>query len=143
MSVPSIESAGIDDFFGYYEKWYAQIPNAAQFLGHFIDGLKSVNHNLKFGATIYENELDPVANPYIDDKHLPPAIRAKFDYIHTLFLHYRKNGPHFAQYVSEAQALFPQAQIIAGVYSYDRIDYFPCAQNDPAEKTPCTVSEGT
>jgi hypothetical protein len=135
----SVESVGFDDFFSSYEPWYAKMPNAAQFVSQVIDNLKSANPNLKFGITLYENELDPVYNPFIDDNHLPPALKAKFDYIH-LFLHYRKNGPHYADYVAQVQTLFPKAAIIAGVYTYDRIDYFPCAQNDPAKK-PCTPQE--
>ncbi len=109
------------------------------FIEQFITALKSVNPHLLFGITLYENELDPVSNPYIDDAHLPPAIKAEFDYIH-LYLHYRKNGPNFASYVAQTQAMFPHAKIIAGVYPYDRIDYFPCAQNDSTKK-PCTEEE--
>ena len=137
--VPSIASVGIDDFFGYYQTWYTQMPNAASFVGQVIDNGKTTNKNLKFGITLYENELDSIRNPYIDDRHLPPEIKAKFDYIH-LFLHYRKNGSNFAAYVAQAQHWFPNAKIIAGVYAYDRIDYFPCAQNDSSKK-PCTTEE--
>jgi len=54
-----------------------------------------------------------VSYPYIDNIHLPADIKEKFDYIH-LFLHYRMNGPRFAQYIDMAKALFPNAKIIAG-----------------------------
>ncbi len=135
----AIAEAGIDDFFYSYQTWYHQMSNASQFLNQLIDNLKSSNPNLKFGITLYEDELDSIQNVYMDSTHLPPAVKAKFDYIH-LFLHYRANAPKFAQYVSQAQSLFPNAKIIAGVYSYDRIDYFPCAQND-STKAPCTQQQ--
>jgi len=54
-------------------------------------------------------------------------VKAQFDVI-RLFLHYRANGPSYAGYVAQAKAYFPNAQIVAGVYPYDRIDYWPCAQ---------------
>jgi hypothetical protein len=138
--VPSIKEVGFDDFFGSYINWYNTMADAPQFLGQFIDNLKGTNPELKFGITLYENELDPVRNPYISAARMPAAIKAKFDYIH-LFLHYRKNASKVAQYVSQTRAWFPNAAVIAGVYSYDRIDYtFPCAQNDPLN-THCTQSE--
>jgi len=136
LDTPQIEEVGIDDFFSSYYSWYKDrsIKNPAEFLGKFIDNLKSENPNLKFGITLYEDELDPVAYTYINDAHLPPDIKKKFDYIH-LFLHYRMNGPRFAQYVDMAQAMFPNAKIIAGVYAYDRIDYFPCSQDDYSKRS--------
>lgn len=139
-NVPAVESVGFDDFFAYYEPRYDQAGGGAiQTLSVVIDNLKSANPRLKFGITLYENELDPVYNPYIDATHLPPSVKAKVDYVH-LFLHYRANGPKFARYVAQAKAYFPNAKIIAGAYAYDRIDYFPCAQGDPA-KTPCTQAQ--
>ena len=139
--VPQIEEIGMDDFFGAYEDWFNRhiVENPPEFLGQLIDALKHDNPQVKFGITLYENEMDSVYNPFINDAHLPPAIREKFDYIH-LFLHYRKNGPRFADYVAQAKALFPHAQIIAGVYGYDRIDYFPCAQGDRRKKS-CSEKE--
>ena len=141
LDVPQIEEVGIDDFFGTYYGWHknSHIKNPAEFLRNVIDNLKSVNPRLKFGITLYEDELDPSTYSYIDDVHLPPDIKDKFDYIH-LFMHYRKNGPRFAQYVDMAKALFPNAKIIAGVYGYDRIDYFPCAQDDSTKRS-CTHQE--
>lgn len=140
LTVPSIDSVGFDDFFSYYEPLYDRLGSGAvQALNTVIDNLKSVNPRLKFGITLYENELDPQHNPYINATRLPPAVKAKFDYIH-LFLHYRANASKFAQYVEQAKADFPNAEIIAGVYAYDRIDYFPCAQGDAA-KTPCTEAQ--
>src|SRR5262249_10327729 len=64
-SVPSIESVGIDDFFGAYETWYQQMSNAPLFLNQMINNFKSADRNLKFGVTLYENELDPGYNPFI------------------------------------------------------------------------------
>jgi hypothetical protein len=53
-------------------------------------------------------------------------LRAQIGYVH-LFVHYRENAPNYASYVATAKSIFPNAKIIAGAYSYDRLDYLPCA----------------
>jgi hypothetical protein len=53
-------------------------------------------------------------------------LRAQINYVH-LFVHYRENAPNYASYVATAKSIFPNAKIIAGAYSYDRLDYLPCA----------------
>ena len=130
-----VSEVDLDDFFGTYSSWYSSMgANTASFLSQTIDNYRSVNPSLKFGITLYENELDSVANPYIDNTHLPAAVKAKFNVI-RLFLHYRANGLNYASYVAQAKAYFPNAQIVAGVYSYDRIDYWPCSQSSSAACT--------
>ena len=137
VGVSAIPEIDIDDFFYSWESWPTTISNAPLFLSQFIDNLKSINHGLKFGITLYEDE---VASPSLADPLMPSAIRAKFDVI-RLFLHYRANGPNYAYYVNLVQAAFPNAKIVAGVYAYDRIDYtFPCVQNDPLKKA-CTQAQ--
>lgn len=140
VGVSSVTEIDLDDFFGAYETWSRAMADAPAFLSRVVDDLKRVNPALKFGITLYEDELDSAENPFIDDAHLPASVRAKFDVI-RLFLHYRKDGPRYAAYVAQARSYFPNARIVAGVYAYDRIDYaFPCAQHDPARK-PCTQEE--
>lgn len=130
-----IPEVDIDDFFATYESWYRGYgSNALTILSQSIDSLKSVNRNLKFGITVYENELDPSENMYIDNTHLPAYVRAKVDVV-RLFLHYRTNGPNYATYVARAKTYFPNADIVGGLYPYDRIDYFACSPNSSARCT--------
>jgi hypothetical protein len=127
---------GIDDFVSQYK---ALFPNAnpspapAALLNTIIANLKSANPNLKFGATIYEDEL---TSPYLQDARLPAALRGQFDYVH-LFIHYREDGPNFQQYVQQAVQLFPNARIIGGSYAVDRRAFLPCAP----QGQPCTTQQ--
>jgi hypothetical protein len=126
---------GVDDFTGQYERLLAiDASHAPAVLNSMIDGVKSGDSKLKFGATIYEDELPLAA---IGDPNLPAAIRAKFDFVH-LYLHFRSNGANMPAYVSQARELFPSAQIVLGVYAYDRISYIPCAKGS---SRPCTIRE--
>src|SRR5579864_3263263 len=78
----------IDDFVDQFRVLPGQ---PAAIVEQVIKNLKSVNHNLAFGVTIYEDEL---ASPYLQNAKLPAAVRAQIQYIH-LFLHYREDGPNF------------------------------------------------
>jgi hypothetical protein len=95
--------------------------------------LRSANPALKFGATIYEDEL---INPYLQDARLPAATRGQFDYVH-LFIYYRQDGPNYASSVQQAKQLFPNARVIAGAYAVDRRAFLPCAPNGQ----PCTTQQ--
>jgi len=126
MNSPNLVEVGIDDFVDQYKALFSNLTvQPATLVSSVIANLKSVNKNLKFGATIYEDQL---TNAYLQDAMLPAAIRAQFDYVH-LFIHYRQNGLKYADYVQQAKLLFPGARIIAGSYAYDRRQYFPCAQS--------------
>jgi len=126
---------GVDDFAGQYVRLLATgSSEAADILNSLIEGVKSGDSKLKFGATIYEDEL-PL--PALTDPDLPAAIRAKFDLVH-LYLHFRSNALHTSAYVVQAKRLFPNAVIILGIYAYDRISYIPCAKSP---SRPCTKQE--
>jgi hypothetical protein len=121
----SVVEIGVDDFTGQYERLLsAGANNAADILNALIEGVKSGDSKLRFGATIYEDELRSAA---LSDPNLPAAIRAKFDLVH-LYLHFRNNAANTSAYVKQAKQLFPNAKIILGVYAYDRISYIPCAK---------------
>ena len=132
--VTQIPEIDIDDFLTSWESWADTMSNAPQFLNQFITNLKSSNPSLKFGVTLYEDELD---SPYLSNAQMPAATRARFDVI-RLFLHYRTDGPNYATYVAQAKAAFPNASIEAGVYAYDRIDYWQCS---PASTAACTTAQ--
>jgi hypothetical protein len=125
---------GLDDFVALYRKLEANSSNARAIIQSTIDNLKSVNPNLKFGVTLYEDELD---SPYVQGAKLPAATRARFDYIH-LYPHFRQNGPKYGKYIPEVKKLFPNARIIAGVYAYDRRNYLSCAQGG---RSTCSVDQ--
>ena len=108
-------------------------PDPAILLNKVVANLKSANPALKFGATIYEDDL---TRPYLQDARLPSATRAQFDYVH-LFIHYREDGPNFEQAVQQAKQVFPNALIIAGSYAVDRRAFLPCSLGGQ----PCTTQQ--
>ncbi|MGH9747824.1 MAG: hypothetical protein ACRD59_17145 [Candidatus Acidiferrales bacterium] len=131
----SVAEIGIDDFAGQYAKlWKSGASDPAALLNSMIDGVKSGESKLKFGATIYEDEL---ALAELGDSKLPAAVRMKFDFVH-LYLHYRADGPRTPEYVERAKKLFPNAKMILGVYAYDRVSYISCAKGD---SRPCSTQE--
>ncbi len=120
---PSVAEIGVDDFARQYRRILTSgASKAAAVLNSLIEGVQSGGSQLKFGATIYEDELE---SPELRESNLPATIRAKFDIVH-LFLHYRSEGASTPKYVERAANLFPNAKIILGVYAYDRISYVPC-----------------
>jgi hypothetical protein len=130
---PALASVGIDDFLSMYWRWVVAHPiDAPQQLLLAARNLKSGNPALRFGITLYEDDLD---SPFLGT--MPQQVRAAVDRV-SLFLHYRGSGPGLAEFVDVVKRLFPNASIIAGVYAYDRIDYLPCARH---EKTSCTYEE--
>jgi hypothetical protein len=119
----NLQEIGLDDFVSQYWKLYnGGVSDPPSVLNQFIDGIKSVNPKLRFGATIYENDI---GGEYLSDKDLPPALRAKFDVVH-FFIHYRGDSPKYAEYVAQLKQIFPNAEIAGGLYVYDRISYLPC-----------------
>jgi hypothetical protein len=134
LSAPYLGEVSIDDFVDQYRALFAgPFAQPAALVAQVIASLKSTNPNLRFGATIYEDELN---NSYLQNAKLPAPVRAKFDYIH-LFIHYREHGPNFSNYVQQAKQIFPNARIVAGSYAYDRRAYLPCAPSGSA----CTAQE--
>jgi hypothetical protein len=133
-SAPDLIEVGCDDFVASYRKLELNSSDPKSIIQSTIDNLKSINLKLKFGATLYEDELE---SPYVQDSKLPAGIRAKFDYIH-FYPHFRKNGVNLRKYILEVKRRFPKARIIAGAYAYDRRNYLSCAQNG---KSACSVDE--
>jgi hypothetical protein len=127
---------GFDDFVNKIEDFQENgtLSNPAAFVSEVIAATKSVNPNLAFGVTIYEDSLTHAA---LTNAVLPAALRAEIKYVH-LFVHYRENAPNYATYVATAKSIFPNAKIIAGAYPYDRIDYLPCAYKGTVH---CTWSQ--
>jgi len=135
LSHPFLAEAGFDDFVGRYEKLFSKTGVHPQvWLRGAMRNVKAENPRLAFGITLYEDELD---SPYLREPRLPADLAASIDYVH-LFLHYRMNAPQYEADVQRAKTLFPKAQIIAGLYAYDRIDYIPCS---PSSERPCTPDE--
>jgi hypothetical protein len=135
LTHPELISVGFDDLVNKMDDLQRSgIPLPGQIVDQTINNVKSGNPSLKFGATIFENELD---SPLLKDPNLPLSTRTKFDYVH-FYIHYRMNGANFATYIQQLKAMFPSAKLIAGVYAYDRIDYLPC---QPGITTPCTVQQ--
>ena len=132
---PFLEEVGVDDFVQYYARLFSVgAGNPVSTLAAMVDGLKSENNALRFGITLYENELD---SQYLNEPKMSAALRNKVDYVH-LFLIYRANAGNYESYVSRAKRIFPNAKVIGGVYAYDRISYVPCK---PRDSRPCTPAE--
>lgn len=135
VTLPYLVEAGFDDFVDNYQNLFAQQGfDPRPWLREVIQNVKALNPNLAFGITLYEDEI---ASPYARPPYLPTDLARSVDFVH-LFLHYREDAPKFAEYVEQVHALFPKAQVIAGLYAYDRIDYIPCS---PAGSRPCTQAE--
>ncbi len=134
LSAPYLVEVSIDDFVSQFKALFSTgLAQPAALVANVIANLKSDNHNLRFGATIYEDDL---TSPYLQDAKLPAAVRAQFEYVH-LFIHYREDGPNYPGYVQQAKKLFPHARIIAGSYAYDRRAFLPCAPKGQ----PCTTQQ--
>jgi hypothetical protein len=132
-SEPAIAGVGIDDFHSQLRRWLVARPlTTMSVLARAIRNLKVRNPDLKFGITLYEDDLDGVA---LDA--LPNDVRLGIDRV-SLYLHYRAAGPDYINFVGVSKQMFPNAQILAGVYAYDRIDYLPCAHT---MRRACTAAE--
>lgn len=134
LAHPYLVEAGFDDFVDRYQNLFSARFDPRPWLRQVIQNVKTFNPNLAFGITLYEDELD---SPYARPPYLPADLARDVDIVH-LFLHYRTDAPKFSQYVDRARALFPNAQVIAGLYAYDRIDYIPCS---PSGNRPCSQAE--
>lgn len=133
---PWLVEVGFDDFVSQYDRAVQQIGTdaALALLQQAVQNFKRGKPNLKFGITLYEDEVEDGRS--IAAK-FPGSFRDSVDYVH-FYVHYRENGPKFAQYIGGIKRLFPKAKLIGGVYAYDRIDYVPCA---PGSKLKCSVAQ--
>jgi hypothetical protein len=124
LSEPLIVAVDIDDFLGALKAWHVStLGQANRVLDDVTRNLKYHNPRLRFGITLYEDELD---SPLI--ALIPVKTRERVDRV-SLYLHYRANAGNYGGYVEDARRLFPRAEIWAGSYAYDRIDYLPCAES--------------
>lgn len=116
----------IDDFVATMREWNRQTSSDANaLLGDVIGNLKSRNTALKFGITLYEDDLGSNIVTALNE-----TTRARVDRV-VFYLHYRRNIANYETYLRATRALFPNAAIWAGSYAYDRIDYLPCQQGVP------------
>lgn len=130
---PVLVEVDIDDFLGTLKTWNQSTGGrGAVVLADVTQNLKHHNPRLRFGVTIYEDELD---SPILAS--IPIETRERVDRV-SLYLHYRGNAGSYASYVAKARRLFPRAEIWAGSYAYDRISYLPCIQSD---SRPCAEEE--
>lgn len=135
LAFPYLVEAGLDDFVDRYQNLFAQQGfDPRPWLREVIQNVKALNPKLAFGITFYEDEI---GSPYARPPYLPIDLARSVDFVH-LFLHYREDAPKFAVYVEQVHTLFPRAQVIAGLYAYDRIDYISCS---PASSRQCTQAE--
>ena len=122
LSEPRLYEVGIDDFTDHFNNWCVMSAiRCDSFLGEVIAAVKSQNKALKFGLTLYEDQLPSL----LANRRFTPALRNQIDTVHMV-LHQRQNGPQFESYVNEVKHKFPNAQVIAASYHYDRIDYVKC-----------------
>ena len=119
---------GFDDFVGQSQKTKLDGRALSSLVSDVARQLKSQNYNLKFGITLYADEL---TNGELERLALDNDARQTVDFIH-LYLHYRKQNNPFQTYVEHAEQLFPNAKIIAGSYAYDRREYLPCSPGNSA-----------
>jgi hypothetical protein len=128
---------GIDDFVSVLTRWQKAGIDAgktATLLRAALDGAKSANGRLQFGITLYADQL---GSALLTEPTLPRDLRAAINRV-SLYARYRLNGPSYADYLRDARAAFPNAELILGVYPYDRIDYLPCGQKS---STRCSADD--
>lgn len=135
LSEPALSGIGIDDLVRTLERWTrasSEHGSAERSLKTMIDNTKSKNPTLRFGVTVYEDELSSRTL-----QEIPAETRKRVDRV-TLYVHYRRNGARYRSYVAKTRKLFPRSEIFGGVYAYDRIDYLPCAER---RRSKCSVRE--
>lgn len=131
LTTPGLYELDIDDFVDHFNGWcHTPGQGCDVLLGQIISATKSRNKALRFGVAIYEDQLTQV----LDNPRFTPALRDQIDSVH-LYLHQRQNGPEFESYVNQVGHHFSHAQVIAGAYHYDRIDYTKCGA------LPCTPAQ--
>jgi hypothetical protein len=130
LKEPRIYEVALDDFADAFQVW-CKTPslNCSQLLSRIIDNVKSENSKLKFGITVYENDLPAL----LENARFPVSLRSRINLVH-LYIHNRENGPNFESYLDQVKKAFPSAGVIAGTYAYDRLDYEHCRKCSPGEQ---------
>lgn len=124
LTEPLLAEVDIDDFLSAFKGWQGStLGGANRVFADITMNLKRHNPRLRFGITLYEDELDSRFIAW-----LPAATRARVDRV-SLYLHYRANAGDYPGYVADVRRLFPRAVVWAGSYAYDRIDYMPCGES--------------
>jgi hypothetical protein len=136
-SHPALYEIGVDDFIAQYSRFeiFTRFiwPRAdSVFAGQFLRTLRA--SSLKSGITIYETEL---RSPVLLSSPVSERLRSMVDNVH-FYLNYRGSGGRYLSYVKQVRDLFPTANLIAGSYAYDRIDYLPCF---PGSQAKCSSAE--
>lgn len=125
-TTPGLVEVGIDDYYAFMRR--NNITNFTE----VVESTRSADPRLRFGTTVYEDELDGIAaSPSL----FPEALLRRIDRIY-LYLHYRQNVKDYARFVARARELFPNAEIFGGSYAYDRINYIACAEGP--DTAPCS-----
>jgi hypothetical protein len=134
LSHPVLHEIGFDDFVGQAQRQRRSLPELSKAMSGITRALKSSNPNLRFGITLYMDELQ---SSRFRLANLGEDFRTQVDFVH-LYPHYRREAETFEASLKRVRTIFPSAEVIAGVYAYDRRDYLPCARGD---RTPCSNQE--
>jgi len=118
---PRLKEIGIDDFWSFIRR--VKVDNREKYLDQLIDNAKSNNSGLKFGVTIYEDQINDIDTA--GKTWFTKDIRSKIDRV-AFYLHHREGVKSYDRSLERLRALFPNAEIYGGVYHYDRIDYLDC-----------------
>lgn len=129
---PSLKEIGIDDFRDFMN--ISKKIKSTNALEQIIVAAKSENKDLKFGVTVYEDDIEEMEqNIAIYPKNVLNGVdRVAF------YFHYRENEKNASDYINRIKSIFPGARIYGGAYHYDRIDYISCGQNSSKK---CTQDE--
>lgn len=133
-SHPNLTEVGFDDFLSQCEKTRLGPGELSSLLETVASNLKSRSSRVQFGVTIYQDQL---ITGELDRLQLSDAARRSIDLVH-LFPHFRKERKSVTDYVAEAKRAFPNANIIIGIYAYDRREYLPCSADI---HVPCSNEE--
>jgi hypothetical protein len=125
---PLLYEVGFDDFVSQAQRQREPFPDLSLRLRDIARRLKSANPDLKFGLTIY---MDNVSSSRFPLDRLDAEFRRNVDYVH-LYPHYRREKESFSSVVRKIEGIFPNTRVIGGVYAYDRRDYLPCALGNSA-----------
>lgn len=124
LSHPFLYEVGFDDFVSQCRKQRLATQALSLLLREVARELKAENPKLRLGITLYTDQLDSRRFPLAQ---LDEGFRRSVDYVH-LYSHYRRRPESLPESARHAKRIFPKAEIIAGIYAYDRRDYLPCAE---------------
>ncbi|MGH9793034.1 MAG: hypothetical protein ACRD5W_17640 [Candidatus Acidiferrales bacterium] len=128
LSHPFLYEVGFDDFVSQCRKQKLATQALSLLLREVARELKAENPKLRLGITLYTDQLDSQRFPLA---RLDERFRRSVDFVH-LYSHYRRRSESLPESARHAKRIFPEAEIVAGIYAYDRRDYLPCAQGKSA-----------